>query len=152
MTKKEQFGDVALLLFMQGYKQKEISNKLKLSEVTISRWAKDGNWDTLKKGVLTSKNKRISELYDELAEFNAMIQSREEGQRFPTSKEADARRKIIRDISDLEKKYNIGQTTVVARDFVLFVKDLDFDFSQKATEYFDLFINDQINKQKWQNQ
>jgi DNA-binding transcriptional regulator LsrR (DeoR family) len=152
MTKKEKFGDIAFLLYMQGYKQKEIAKRFKISEVTVSNWAKEDNWDALKKGVLTSKNKRISELYDELAEFNKMIQSREVGTRFPTSKEADVRRKLIRDISDLEKKYNIGQTTVIARDFVLFTQELDFEFAQKAAEYFDLFINDLINKQKWQGQ
>ncbi|MDR3226057.1 MAG: hypothetical protein LBT56_00095 [Prevotellaceae bacterium] len=147
-----QLREVAFTLFMQDSKQKEISKKLGVSEITISRWAKDDNWDRLKKGMLTSKHKRISELYDELAEFNKMIKDREIGSRFPNSKEADVRRKLIRDIADLEKKYNIGQTSVIARDFVLFTKDIDFAFSQKANEYFELFINHLIEKQKWQEQ
>lgn len=149
---KNELREVAQILYMQNYLQKEIARKLGVSAQTITRWSKEDNWDTLKKSLLTSKNKRISELYDELAEFNRMIQNKEEGMRFATSKEADARRKLIRDISELEKKYNIGQTTVIARDFVLFCKDFDFDFSKQATEYFDLFINHLINKQKWQNQ
>lgn len=149
---KTELREVAKVLFMQGYTQKEIAGKIKVSEVTISRWAKEDNWDNLKKNLVNSKSERLSELYDELAEFNKMIKCREKGERFPNSKEADVRRKLIRDIADLERKYNIGQTTTIARDFVTFCRDMDFEFAQKANEYFDLFINHQIEKQKWQKE
>jgi transposase len=149
---KTELREVAKVLFMQGYTQKEIAGKIKVSEVTISRWAKEDNWDNLKKNLVNSKSERLSELYDELAAFNQMIKSRDIAMRFPNSKEADVRRKLIRDIADLERKYNIGQTTVIARDFVTFCRDIDFEFAQKANEYFDLFINHQIEKQKWQKE
>ena len=151
MAKKE-LREVAKVLFMQGYTQKEIAAKINVSEQTISKWSKTDHWDNLKKNLVNSKTERLSELYDELMALNAMIKTREEGFRFPNSKEADIRRKLIRDIADLERKYNIGQTTVIARDFITFCRDIDFDFSQKANEYFDLFINHQIDKQKWQKE
>jgi len=151
MAKKE-LREVAKVLFMQGYTQKEIALKIAVSEQTISKWSKEEHWDNLKKNLINSKSERLSELYDELAAFNTSIKNRDEGFRFPTSKEADVRRKLIRDISDLERKYNIGQTTVIARDFITFCRDIDFDFAQKANEYFDLFINHQIEKQKWQKE
>lgn len=147
---KTELREVAKVLFMQGYTQKEIAGKIKVSEATISKWAGLDNWDNLKKNLVNSKSERLSELYDELAAFNKMIKSRDIALRFPNSKEADVRRKLIRDIADLERKYNIGQTTVIARDFVTFCRDIDFEFSQKANECFDLFINHQIEKQKWQ--
>lgn len=149
MAKKE-LREVAKILFMQGYLQKEVAAKLSVSVQTISKWSRDDHWDNLKKNLVNSKTERLSELYDELAAFNAMIKSREEGFRFPTSKEADIRRKLIRDIADLEQKYNIGQTTVIARDFVSFCKDIDFEYAQKSNEMFDMFINHLIEKQKWQ--
>lgn len=149
---KTELREVAKVLFMQGYTQKEIAAKITVSEQTISKWSKTDHWDNLKKNLVNSKTERLSELYDELMALNAMIKTREEGFRFPNSKEADIRRKLIRDIADLERKYNIGQTTVIARDFITFCRDIDFDFSQKANEYFDLFINHQIDKQKWQKE
>ena len=149
---KTELREVAKVLFMQGYLQKEIAVKIKVSEVTLSRWAKEDHWDNLKKNLVNSKSERLSELYDELAAFNKMIKSRDITIRFPNSKEADVRRKLIRDIADLERKYNIAQTTIIARDFVTFARDIDFDFAQKANEYFDLFINHQIEKQKWQKE
>ena len=149
---KTELREVAKVLFMQGYTQKEIAAKINVSEQTISKWSKTDHWDNLKKNLVNSKTERLSELYDELMALNAMIKTRDEGSRFPNSKEADIRRKLIRDIADLERKYNIGQTTVIARDFITFCRDIDFDFSQKANEYFDLFINHQIDKQKWQKE
>ena len=149
---KTELREVAKVLFMQGYTQKEIAAKINVSEQTISKWSKTDHWDNLKKNLVNSKTERLSELYDELMALNAMIKTREEGFRFPNSKEADIRRKLIRDIADLERKYNIGQTTVIARDFITFCRDIAFDFSQKANEYFDLFINHQIDKQKWQKE
>lgn len=149
---KTELREVAKVLFMQGYTQKEIAGKIAVSEVTISKWSKQDHWDNLKKNLVNSKTERLSELYDELAAFNQSIKNRDVSQRFPTSKEADVRRKLIRDIAELERKYNIGQTTVIARDFVTFARDIDFDFAQKANEYFDLFINHQIEKQKWQKE
>lgn len=149
---KTELRQVAKVLFMQGYTQKEIAKKLSVSEATISKWAKEDHWDNLKKNLINSKSERLSELYDELAAFNQMIKSRDITMRFPNSKEADVRRKLIRDIADLERKYNIGQTTTIARDFVTFCRDIDFEFAQKANEYFDLFINHQIEKQKWQKE
>lgn len=149
---KTELREVAKVLFMQGYTQKEIAGKIKVSEATISKWGGLDNWDNLKKNLVNSKSERLSELYDELADLQSTIKARPTGQKFATSKEADIRRKTIRDIADLERKYNIGQTTVIARDFVTFCRDIDFEFSQKANEYFDLFINNQIEKQKWQKQ
>ena len=149
MAKSEQ-REIAKILFLSGYSQKEIAVKLKVSEVTISKWSKKENWDSLKKNLLASKNERLSELYNELAALNKSIKNRKEGERFASSKEADVRRKLIRDINDLETKYNVGSTISIARDFVNFCKDIDFDFSMKAVEYFDSFINHTIEKQKWQ--
>ena len=149
---KSNLHEVAKVLFLQGYLQKEIAGKLGVSEQSIVRWSKSAHWDNLKKNLVNSKTERLSELYDELAALNKMIRGKEEGQRFPDSKEADVRRKLIRDIAELERKYNIGQTTVIARDFVVFCKDLDFEFSKKANEMFDLFINHQIDRQKWQKE
>lgn len=143
--------EVAKILFLQGMTLKEIAAKIGVSVQSLTAWRKSGNWDTLKKNLLNSKNERLSELYDELAEFNKMIKEKV-GYKVADSREADARRKLLTDIQALERKYNIGQTTTIARDFVLFARDVDFDFSQKALSYFDSFINHLIEKQKWQKE
>jgi transcriptional regulator with XRE-family HTH domain len=158
MAKKDfsKIKGVAQMLFVQGYSQKEIAEKLGVSAQSLVRWAKDGHWDTLKTSLLTSKNERIGELYKELAELNEIIKNREQGARFADKEEAKIRRGLIKDIEALETKYNIGQTSVIARDFVLYVKNNEretedtMEFIKKVTDYFDMFIDYLIQKQKWQ--
>lgn len=148
---KANIEEVAKILFLQGYAQKEIATKLEVSAVSVSKWKTKGNWEALKTNLLNSKNERLGELYTELAEFNKMIKEKKD-YKVANSKEADARRKLIKDIAELERKYNVAQTISIGRDFITFLKDIDFEMSQKVLSYFDNFINHQIEKQKWQQQ
>lgn len=147
---KRELREVAQVLFMQGYKQKEIALKLKVSETSVSKWAKEDNWKDKKTNILMSRDTRLSELYEELAEFNRMIKAKT-GYKVADSKEGDARRKLIKDIKELETKYNIAETIQIGKDFTSYVKDIDFDTGMTVLELFDGFINHIIQKQKWQN-
>lgn len=151
MATRNDIKDVAQTLFVQGYSQKEIARKLGKTEATVSKWSKDGNWKTKKTNILMSKDSRLSELYEELKEFNRMIKAKE-GFKVATAAEADARRKLIRDINDLETKYNIAETIQIGRDFTTYLKDLDFDFSLQVLDAFEGFVNHIVDKQKWQEQ
>lgn len=148
MAKKE-LREVAQVIFMQGYNQKEIALKLRVSEQTVSKWKKEDNWDDKKTNILMSKDNRLSELYEELFEFNRMIKAKEV-YKVADSKEADARRKLIKDIKELETKYNIAETISIGRDFTTYLKNIDFDFSMQVLEAYEGFVNHQIDKQKWQ--
>lgn len=146
----ENLREVARLLFLNaGLKQKEIAARISVSEVTVSRWAKAGAWDTLKKNLLTSKHRRIAELYAELEEFNRMI-SEKEGYKVASSREADARRKLITDIRELEGSYSISNITTMAIEFCEFVKRTDENLAGTVMELFNGFISEQIEKAKWQ--
>ena len=148
---KENLKEIAKVLYLQGYKQKDIAAKLSVSENTVTRWVKTESWDTLKKNLLTSKYQRLAELYAELEETNRMIKEKE-GYKVATSKEADARRKLIADITQLESKYNIGQVTTIAREYTEFLRQIDYDFASQALTYFEAFIEQLLEKQKWQEQ
>lgn len=142
--------EIAQILYLQGnLPKKDIADKVGVSAQTITKWAAEDKWDALKKNLLTGKKQRLSELYDELAEFNRMIADKE-GYKIATSKEADARRKLITDIKELESKYSIAQTTQIAIDFCEFLKPIDLALAQKVAMLLQAFINELIDKQKWQ--
>ncbi len=142
--------EIAQILYLQGnLPKKDIADKVGVSAQTITKWAAEDKWDALKKNLLTGKKQRLSELYDELAEFNRMIADKE-GYKIATSKEADARRKLITDIKELESKYSIAQTTQIAIDFCEFLKPIDLALAQKVALLLQAFINELIDKQKWQ--
>lgn len=142
--------DVAQIMFIEGgMRQKDIAAKLGVTEQTVCRWAKSGNWDTLKANLLTSKKRRLSELYAELEEFNRMI-AEKDGYKVATSKEADARRKLIADIKELEGKYSIAQVSTIAMDFCDFVRTVDTCLAGRVMDMFSAFIDKQMEERKWQ--
>lgn len=146
---KQNLRDVAQVLYLHRTPQKEIAAKLGVSEVTVSRWAKAGNWEALRTSLLTSKRQRLAELYAELEEFNRMIADKAD-YKVASSKEADARRKLITDIKDLETRYSVGQVATVAMDFCDFVKAIDTELASRITELFTAFIDTKMEESKWQ--
>ena len=52
MTKKEieRKKEIARMYYMQGLSQKEIAGKVEASEQSVSRWADEGKWATLRAG------------------------------------------------------------------------------------------------------
>lgn len=144
--------EVARQLYLNSnMKQKEIAERLSVSEVTVSRWAKAGQWETLKKNLLTSKYQRLGELYTELEEFNRMIKEKE-GYKVATSHEADARRKLIMDIKQLEGEYSISNVMTIGMEFCDFVKKADDSRASEILDLYNAFVNDTINKAKWQDE
>lgn len=141
---------IAQTLYLNGQSFKDIAATLKVNEHTVSRWAKSANWEALKTNLLTGKQQRLSELYNELREFNRMIADKD-GYKVADAREADARRKLITDIKDLESSFSIAQAVTIGQDFCDFVKSLDYELARKVVEYYKAFLNDQIEKRKWQD-
>lgn len=63
---------------------------------------------------------------------------------FPTSKESDTISKLTNSINKLEGETSIGDSVNVGMEYIEFVKDIDFAFAQKTSEYFDMFIRQQL--------
>ena len=150
MEKNDNKRQIARTLFVQGgMTQKEIASKLEVTEQTISRWAKKDHWDELKKNVMSGKQEILRSLYTELQKLQTII---EEDGGVADSKQADIRRKLITDIRQLETRYSVSQTVQVGMDFCEFLKEIDFELAGKISQCFQAFIDEQIEKQKWQKE
>ena len=150
MEKNDNKRQIARTLFVQGgMTQKEIASKLEVTEQTISRWSKKDHWDELKKNVMSGKQEILRNLYTELQKLQSII---EENGGVADSKQADIRRKLITDIRQLETRYSVSQTVPIGMDFCEFLKEIDFDLAGKISRYFQSFIDEQIEKQKWQKE
>lgn len=69
--------DFAKLLFVNdNISQKEIASRLKVSEKTIGKWGKDGNWESLKKSMLVTKDNQLTALYNQLETLTNEIKTR----------------------------------------------------------------------------
>jgi DNA-binding XRE family transcriptional regulator len=135
-------------LYMQKVSQGEIAKKVGVSEVTISKWKAAGKWDEMRKSLLLTKQDMIASLYAELEQLQMSIKAKE-GYKVADSKEADIRRKLIVDINDLEKGFNIADLVSIAREFIDFVREIDKDIASDCMAMMDRFIVHTLDKQKW---
>lgn len=160
--KKDQEKEYAKILFVQqNLTQKEIAERVAVSEKTIGKWVADGAWDKLKRSLLVTKKQQISMLYDQLEWLNEQIANRsilydapnplpkdKKESDYPiiqgnvaTSKEADTIMKLTASINKMETETSIGHIVEVAQEFIDFARDVDFKLSKEITTIFDMFIN-----------
>ena len=95
--------EIARSLYLNGnYTYEEIADKIGTTRQSVSRWVREGNWDSLKASVMITPEQIIAQINRQLLEINTAINSREEGQRFATAKEADALAKLAGAVKKLD--------------------------------------------------
>lgn len=140
---KEQKRDYAKTLFLteRGITQKEIAERVGVTEATVSRWVNSSGWETMRTSLLTTKDEQLAMMYSQLDAANTAISSRDEGTRFPSSKEADAILKLTTSISRLETETNIGEKMAIGCEFLMHVrKTTDVETSKTIGRLYDEFI------------
>lgn len=121
---------------------KEIAERTGASARSVSKWAKDENWEKYRQNMVLTREEQMQNLLLELSQLNESIKLKEEGSRFADTKEADIRRKLIRDIKDLETKASIAEIIESARRFLKWLSLTDLEKAKEVTNLFDSFIKD----------
>ncbi|BFM42684.1 hypothetical protein CFS9_13250 [Flavobacterium sp. CFS9] len=76
-TRKQVEKDLAKVLFVNdNVSQKEIAERLKVTEKTVGKWVKEGDWEKLKISLLVTKDKQLTNLYHQLANATEEIRTR----------------------------------------------------------------------------
>jgi uncharacterized protein YjcR len=145
-TKKEMQDkrDHAKLLFIhEQLSQKEIAARIKVSEVTISKWAKLDKWDGYRVSITITKEEQLKNLYRQLSEMNKAISEREE-RKYATASEADTISKLAGAIEKMESDVGIADIVSVAKKFLSWMRKFDLVKAQETTPLFDAFIKDNL--------
>lgn len=121
---------------------KELAERTGASAKSIGKWVKEENWEKYRQNMLLTREEQMQNLLVELAELNEFIKTKKEGKRFADSKEADVRRKLIRDIKDLETKASVSEIIQTAKRFITWIRQVDLDKAKEITNLFDAFIKD----------
>lgn len=121
---------------------KELSAKTNVSPKTISKWITDGSWDKYRQNMLLTREEQMQNLLNELSQLNEAIKLKPEGFRYADSKEADVRRKLIKDIKDLETKASIAEHIGSLKSFIKWVTPINYDKAKEITLLADSFIKD----------
>lgn len=122
---------------------KEIAERVGVSANTISKWIKDGGWEKMRKSLMVTRQKMISDLYDQLEWLNNDIKTRDI--KVADSKEANTIAVITTSIKRLETETSIAEIYEVATAFLDFIKPQDFELYKKLVPMFDVFINSKLS-------
>lgn len=120
--------------------QQEIAITVGVSEKTITKWKNDDKWDDKKAAISISKDHELRRLFTQLNELNTAIESKPAGQRYPSSKEADALKKLTAAIKDLETDLGISDTINVCMKMLKWMRSIDMEASIRFSELSDKYI------------
>lgn len=140
----QQKKEWAELLYMRGdLLQKDIAAKVSVSDRTISKWVADGNWERLRKSMLTTKAEILRNLYDLLEKISQKLKTEDS---IGDSKTADMYVKYTAAINNLETETSIGQMVEVGRLFVNHLQSLDPQYALSVLNHFDNFIKEKLKR------
>jgi hypothetical protein len=138
---KQQKQELARLLYTRGeLTQKEIAVKVGTSEGTMVKWAAEGRWKEMKTTLSATREEQLRRMYLQLSQYNDDIESREDGKRYPSVKEADAMNKIAAAIEKLERDTGATDILNVSKKFLDWLRTFDLKRAQELSELFDAFL------------
>jgi transcriptional regulator with XRE-family HTH domain len=131
--------DYAKILFIrEKLTQKEIANRLEISENTISKWVAEGDWERHRKSTMLTREEQISTMLNELDILNTEIAN---GLLQRADKEqAYVRDTLIQNIQKLEIEISATEVYNVATKMVGFYRSIDLDKAKQLTDDFDAYI------------
>jgi transcriptional regulator with XRE-family HTH domain len=145
--KAEQKKELAKLLFVNEHlTQKEISQRVGVSEKTLSRWVNQEDWRKLRQSLLVTKEEQLRRIYEQIDELNTAIAQREPGQRYANTKDADTLSKLTSAAKNLESDASVSDIVSVAKRFLTWLRPLDMDKAKELSGLFDAFIKEQLKR------
>lgn len=127
----------------ESLSQKEIAARVGVSEVSISKWNKEDNWDSLKASITITKEEQLKNLYRQLAAINRCIAERD-GNKYATTQEADTISKLANAINKMESDIGVAEKVAVSKKFLNWVRRFDIEKAQEITPLFDAFIKESL--------
>ena len=129
-----------------GLEQKEISAITKVSENTISKWKKDGEWDKDKELTNFEPKKLMLRVTKQYTRLLDIIDSRDAPEDVATTKEADILSKLSDSVKKLQNEILFGHKTEVGKLFVSYLMRV-YD-KETAVQIMDLWHEFIMNSDK----
>jgi len=131
--------DLAKSLFLTNMSQKEIADKLNVTEKTISKWVITGAWREERDARELTVERELPRILAQFKELNDSIQARAEGKRFATNAEVQILREYKNMLLSLDNM-PLANTVNVLQSFLRFMKTVDIAKAKDFSNYIDVFI------------
>ncbi len=142
-TKEKEFAKTLYLDPNNVLTIKEIAERVGVRPNTVSNWITSERWDKMRKSLMVTRKKMISDLYDQLEWLNNDIKKRKN--KVATNGEANTIAVITTSIKRLESEISIAEVYEVATDFLQFIKPQHPQLFKKLIPLFDAYINTKLN-------
>ena len=124
------------LYLKENLTQQEIADRVGVSRA--------GKWEEQKVGLTLTRQEQVANLYRQVAEINKAIAERPEGERFPSSKEADILGKLSAAIRNMEQEVGIADIISVLTGLIDWVRAADLEKAKEITRLADAYIKDKL--------
>ena len=148
MAKTDKQALAQTLFLRDDLSFKAIAANIGVNEKTIGRWAKEGNWEIVKKARTTSKQDRLKELYDQMAWINERNKKAIEDDDPTTNPNYDDVAKVSKAIERLEKDAGVGDMIKTIIATINFVEKEDIEEAKIVSKWGYIFIQDKMKELK----
>lgn len=118
--------------------QKEIAERVGVTEKTLKKWREAGDWEKLKSAMLSTKDEIISRY---LRMINSILEIAENDDRAVTDAEADKISKLNKAMDAINKELGLSVIIQVFQEYNAFLLPLNTDLAKANNIYQDKFIN-----------
>jgi len=129
-----------LLFLKENMTQKEISEKVKVSEKTMSKWVVKENWEALKASITVTKEEALRRIYLQINEISKAIENKPEGHRYATGSEASDLAKLATTAKKLESEASIADIMEAFKRFLGWLRVMDLEKAKEIVTLQDNFI------------
>ncbi|QEM13472.1 DDE transposase family protein [Mucilaginibacter rubeus] len=120
--------------------QKELAERVGISEKSIGKWIAEEKWETQRAGILMTREVELKRLYKQFTNLNDAIEKRGKGADFPDSKEADILKKLTASIRDLETEVSLQEACEVLMKLINFARTENLTEAKIIMKWADLMI------------
>jgi len=143
LTIKQKREWAQLLYTKEHISQKEIAERVGVSQQTMSRWVTKFKWDELKVSITITREEQLKNLYRQLSEMNKAISERE-GNKYPTAAEADTITKLASAIDKLESETGLNEILSTFKGFLNWLRKFNLEEAQRLVPLFDDFVKTKL--------
>lgn len=141
MLTREQKKEWAKLIFLKdNTTQKEIAQKVGVTEKTLSLWINNEDWNKLKSSITITKEETLRRFYNQVSEITKEIESRTDKPKYADSKETDILVKLTASIKNLETETSISEVIEVSKNFLNWLRKVDLDKAKEFVVFMDGYI------------
>lgn len=133
-----------LLYTRERLTQKEIAEKVGVTEKTVGKWKTEGEWDSLRNSYSVTREQELLNIYTQMTELNEAIASRKKGERYATAREADTLVKLATAAKQLETDASLTEIINTFSGFIEWLRPIDLPKAKELIMIQDSYIKHKL--------